>query len=924
MSTSPSSPSYIHIKGAKEHNLKNLSLSLPKGQLIVLTGPSGCGKSSLAYHTLYAEGQRRYLESLSAHSRQYLPTLPKPDVESIEGLCPALALEQQNGNQNPRSLLATATEIYEYLRILYASSGVAYDPETGEKLIKLGPAEILSSLMSSPPSSRLALLAPLPASSWEEASFLLKELERQGFLRFFYDGQLGESPEILALLEKTHPTPDKRLFVVVDRLVVRPEGESRLADSLEMAFRLSPDEILVLREQKTPEGSLLPQEELAFFTRYRNPETGFVLEDLTPKHFSFNSPLGACPRCHGLGEISLFEPKDFILAPTKSLWAGALATWHTKAEQAEKALLFQNLSPIIEAHGLSSGLPWQELPPEIQEEVLSALALCAQNPETGPQTKAQQNHFKKLSHTGLCPSCQGVRLNPLALSLKLEAPPFDDLNIARVLALSVQEAYEWSLALQLVPLYAKACEEPLRQLRTRLRFLLELGLGYLHLNRPVSSLSGGEAQRIKLATQLGGGLSGVLYVLDEPTIGLHASETQKLIQALHSLKEAGNTLLVVEHDAALMQAADLILDMGPGAGEKGGQLLASGTSKTLAQCPNSPTGDWLSGRQSMPAFPRKSLSSDSPSLLLQGARQHNLKNIDLWLPLGAFVCLTGPSGSGKSTLVNDILYPALSQKFFRSKTKAGGYDALLGTEALQRVIYLDQSPIGRSPRSTPASYSGILDSLRSLFAQLPLSKQRGYSSARFSPNKRGGRCEKCAGMGIIELPMHFLAQSFIPCDSCQGKRYNRETLEVTWKGKNIAELLHLPVKEALLFFKDIPTLQRPLRLLFDLGLGYLPLDQAAPTLSGGEAQRLKLATELHKRQTLPTLYLLDEPTTGLHFSDIARLLKALFALREEGHSVLCIEHHPDVLACADWMIELGPTGGDQGGFITYEGPPRSI
>ncbi len=808
----------IRITGASQNTLQHISLTLPAGAIIALMGPSGSGKSTLAYDTLFAESRRRFLDCLSPGARRLLARPEKPQVDSIEGLPPALCLEQGASPGATRSLLGTLTETLDYLRIIYAAIGVPHDPETGQILTRLSPDEIAAILTALPAGTRLTLLAPLPpAFTLEPASGIL-QLRKLGYLRVRVAGTIRDLEE----LESSPPKPDDTCELVIDRIVIKPGAESRIADSVEAALRLCPEELRTLEQAPGNEPELHH-----YHTRYRNADTGFTLPELSPRLFSHYSRHGACPRCDGLGLIE------------------------------------------------------------------------------SPRAK----------HLITCPDCHGMRLNPTALAVTLDFGG-RELNLASFCQQSIAHNLELLPRLSIPPTYRAPITQALSELRRRLECLSELGLGYLTLARPTNTLSGGELQRARLAGQIGGGLSGVLYILDEPTIGLHPRETDRLITALKRLRDKGNTILIVEHDPQLLAAADWLIEMGPGSGPEGGRILAQGRYSDILTNPDSPTGAWLAGRRRMPTATPKSLEH-ADWLCLRHARARNLRDIDLRLPLGAFTCLSGPGGSGKSTLVHECLLPAL---------KAGSVE---GAGSITRAILVDQSPLGSSARSTPASATGLLDVLRPLYAALPLSRQRGYTASRFSLTTRGGRCERCGGTGMLQVDMNFLADLYTPCDACHGARYNRETLEVTWRGKSIAQALALTVREALDFFAPVPAAAAILRALDDLGLGYLSLDRSVTTLSGGEAQRIKLATHLAQAATKRTgrraehyLIVLDEPSTGLHFAEVERLLRAIYHLRDTGHTVLCIEHHTGILQQADYLIELGPGAGEQGGRITYVGPPR--
>ena len=910
----------IVIKGARQHNLRNIDVEIPRGKLVVITGPSGSGKSSLAFHTLYAEGQRRYVESLSAYARQFLHQLDKPDVDSIEGLSPAIAIEQRSGGVNPRSTIATATEIYDYLRILYASVGIPHDPSTGERLVKMTAQDIIECLAASDEGTKIVILAPIPLQEAVDVTSLIENLQRQGFVRLRVNDDLYELDEAAL----AWPQKLKNVEVVVDRLVIRKGVESRLADSIETSLRICGSQVSCL-VKKPDEDNF---SEVSFSTSYRNPSTGFVLPALTPKHFSFNSSHGACRVCHGLGTEMSCDPNLLVPDPTKSIADGAVVMW--KSNKRKKTLQDRLIGKLAAAMQVDLSPAFENLPESFKDVLFHGdkdagfEGLCANVERFSRESKsnAVRRSMSRLMMANPCARCQGRRLKPEILAVKLEGQDGALHSIDEFCALSVEAALAWLAELSLPQDRGDALAGVVDDTTRRLRFLDDVGLAYLTLDRASNTLSGGEAQRIRLATQIGAGLSGVIYVLDEPSIGLHSADNARLIAALERLRDIGNTVVIVEHDEEMIRSADWLIDIGPGAGIHGGKLLAAGTPAQVISHKDSITGKWLSGESKREL--NKKAAEKIGELVIRNARENNLQGIDVVIPLGMLVSITGPSGSGKSTLVDRILRRVLARHFNHASAKPGAHDDIEGIEHLDKVIVVDQKPLGRSPRSNPATYTGALDLIRALFAKLPLSRQRGYGVGRFSFNMQGGRCEKCQGDGAIRLDMHFLNDVYITCDSCAGRRYNRETLEVSYKGCNIAEVLEMTAEDAARFFQNVPKLARILNALCDVGLGYIQLGQSANTLSGGEAQRVKLAHELSRPNTGHCLYLLDEPTTGLHYNDVQVLLDVLFRLRDNGNSLVVVEHNLDVISVSDWVIDLGPGGGRHGGRVVAAGTPAEI
>ncbi|MCQ5364496.1 excinuclease ABC subunit UvrA [Anoxybacillus salavatliensis] len=918
---------HIVVKGARAHNLKNIDVVIPRNKLVVLTGLSGSGKSSLAFDTIYAEGQRRYVESLSAYARQFLGQMDKPDVDSIEGLSPAISIDQKTTSRNPRSTVGTVTEIYDYLRLLFARIGRPVCPTHGIEITSQTIEQMVDRLMQYPERTKMQILAPIVSGRKGTHVKTLEEIKKQGYVRVRVDGELRDvSEDIVLEKNKKHS-----IEVVVDRIVMKEGIQSRLADSLETALKLAEGKVLV---------DVIGQEELLFSEHHACPHCGFSIGELEPRLFSFNSPYGACPSCDGLG-AKLEVDLDLVI-PNKELTLRehALAPWEPQSSQYYPQLL----ETVCRHYGIDMDVPVKQLPKEqldlllygsngekiyfryendfghVRETYVEFEGVVRNVERRYRETTSDyvREQMEKYMTEQPCPTCHGNRLKKESLAVFVGGK-----HIGEVTAMSVNEALAFFETLQLTEKEQKIAHLILREIVERLGFLKNVGLDYLTLHRAAGTLSGGEAQRIRLATQIGSRLTGVLYVLDEPSIGLHQRDNDRLIATLQSMRDLGNTLIVVEHDEDTMLAADYLIDIGPGAGAHGGQVVAAGTPEEVMNDPRSLTGQYLSGKKFIP-LPIERRKPDGRWLEVIGARENNLKNVDVRIPLGLFVAVTGVSGSGKSTLINEILHKALAQKLHHAKVKPGEHTDIRGIDYLDKVIDIDQSPIGRTPRSNPATYTGVFDDIRDLFATTNEAKMRGYQKGRFSFNVKGGRCEACRGDGIIKIEMHFLPDVYVPCEVCHGKRYNRETLEVKYKDKNIAEVLDMTVEEALTFFENIPKIKRKLQTLYDVGLGYMQLGQPATTLSGGEAQRVKLASELHRRSTGRTLYILDEPTTGLHVDDIARLLNVLQRLVEQGDTVLVIEHNLDVIKTADYIIDLGPEGGDGGGQIVAAGTPEQV
>ncbi|MCD7980758.1 MAG: excinuclease ABC subunit UvrA [Clostridiales bacterium] len=921
---------YIKIRGAGEHNLKKIDLDLPRDQFIVLTGLSGSGKSSLAFDTIYAEGQRRYMESLSSYARQFLGQMEKPDVEKIEGLSPAISIDQKSTNRNPRSTVGTVTEIYDYFRLLYARVGIPHCPKCGREIRRQSVDQMADQIMQLPERTRIQLLAPVVRGRKGMHQKLLEQAKRSGYVRVEIDGSVYELSEEIRLDKNIKHNID----IVVDRLIIKPDmGRRRLVDSIENVLKLAEGQMTV---------EIIGGERMEFSENFACPDCGISIEEIEPRSFSFNNPFGACPECLGLGFKMEFDEDLMIPDKSLSVMDGAIQVLGWQSANSKGSFTHATLTALAEEYGFDLNTPFEDYPQRIHDILIhgtdghmvkvhykgqrgvgvydiafEGLIRNVQRRYREISSETTKKEYESYMRISPCKVCRGQRLKKTSLAVTVA-----DKNIYEVTSMSVKELYRFMQELKLTTQQEMIGAQILKEIRARVGFLQEVGLDYLTLSRATGSLSGGEAQRIRLATQIGSGLVGVTYILDEPSIGLHQRDNDKLLSALKNLKDMGNTLIVVEHDEDTMRAADYIVDIGPGAGEHGGEVVAAGTAADIMACEESVTGAYLSRRLKIPV--PETRRSPSGWLTIRGAAENNLKQIDVRFPLGIFTCVTGVSGSGKSSLVNEILYKNLARKLNRARCIPGKHAGMDGLEQLDKVICIDQSPIGRTPRSNPATYTGVFDQIRDLFAATADAKARGYKKGRFSFNVKGGRCEACSGDGIIKIEMHFLPDVYVPCEVCKGKRYNRETLEVRYKGKNIQEVLDMTVEEALSFFANVPSVRRKIQTLYDVGLSYIKLGQPSTTLSGGEAQRIKLATELSRRATGRTVYILDEPTTGLHFADVHKLIEILHRLAESGNTVVVIEHNLDVIKTADYIIDMGPEGGDGGGTVIAEGTPEEV
>lgn len=921
---------YIKIRGANEHNLKNIDVDIPRNEFVVLTGLSGSGKSSLAFDTIYAEGQRRYMESLSSYARQFLGQMEKPNVDKIEGLSPAISIDQKSTNRNPRSTVGTVTEIYDYFRLLYARIGIPHCPKCGREIKKQSVDQMADQIMALPERTKIQLLAPVVRGRKGEHVKLFEQTKRSGFVRVIVDGNMYELGEEEIKLEKNKK---HNIEIVVDRLMVKPGIEQRLADSIETVLKLAEGQMIV---------DVIDGERIWFSDSFACPDCGISVDEMEPRSFSFNNPFGACPTCFGLGYKMEFDEELMIPDPSLSIMDGAIQVMGWQSCKDASSFTHALLKALAQEYEFSLETPFEEYPTEVKNVIINGTdgrsvkvhyqgqrgygvydvafeglikSVQRKYRETGSDVMKQE--YEQFMRITPCQTCKGQRLKPESLAVTVAGK-----NIFEMTSTSVKNLNQFLAGIELSSQQHKIGDQILKEIRARVGFLNEVGLDYLSLTRATATLSGGEAQRIRLATQIGSGLVGVAYILDEPSIGLHQRDNDKLLGALKNLKDLGNTLIVVEHDEDTMLAADFIVDIGPGAGSHGGKVVAVGNAQEIMQNPNSVTGAYLSGRIRIEV--PKERRKPTGFLTIKGARENNLKNITVKIPLGIMTCITGVSGSGKSSLTNEILYKHLARKLNRARCIPGLHDTILGIEQLDKVIDIDQSPIGRTPRSNPATYTGVFDMIRDLFAATPDAKARGYKKGRFSFNVKGGRCEACSGDGIIKIEMHFLPDVYVPCEVCEGKRYNRETLEVKYKGKTIYDVLNMTVEEALPFFENVPTIHRKIQTLYDVGLSYVKLGQPSTELSGGEAQRIKLATELSKRSTGKTIYILDEPTTGLHFADVNKLIEILRRLSEGGNTVVVIEHNLDVIKTADYIIDMGPEGGDGGGTVIAAGTPEEV